>query len=194
VANVYPSSLASKAFENICVSLSRSPYPQSSGSSRLTLPSIEPAINEGASLISCYQPIMHFNTMFEKLSMESSQVLRPWIIAAMFLTMFGGHAVGQTIAPLLPTQSGLNKHHMSPLGKPCLTTVGHAKAELANKNIYQHLIKAANGCGQNIKVRVCYYQTQDCVLMNVPPWENKTAILGIFPALKRFRFETKEQF
>jgi hypothetical protein len=137
---------------------------------------------------------MHFSTTFENLGMEALQVLRAWTTAAMFLTVFGGHAVGQTTAPLLPTQSDLTKHHMSPLGKSCLTISGYAKAETANKNIYQHLIKAANGCGQNIKVRVCYYQTQDCVLVSVPPWENKTAILGIFPALKRFRFEAKEQF
>ncbi len=138
--------------------------------------------------------MMHFSTAFETLSMEASQVLRAWTTTAMFLTVLGGYAVGQTLAPLLPTQNNLTKHHMSPLGKPRLTIGGYAKPELANKNIYQHLIRAVNGCGQNIKVQVCYYQTQDCLLMSIPPWESKTSILGIFPALKRFRFEAKEQF
>lgn len=135
--------------------------------------------------------------MFKKLGMEASQVLRAWITALMFLTVLGGHAVGQSLAPLpeIPLAGGdLGKRHMGPLGKPCLTIVGYAKPELANKNIYQHLIKATNNCGQNIKVQVCYNKTENCVLMSVPPWETKTSILGIFPALKRFQFEAREQF
>jgi hypothetical protein len=68
------------------------------------------------------------------------------------------------------------------------------KPELANKNLYEHMIKASNDCGQNIKVQVCYYKTDDCILMSVPPWESQTSILGIFPALKRFQFEAKEQY
>jgi hypothetical protein len=126
------------------------------------------------------------------------QVLRAWITALMFLTMFGGHAVGQNLATLPPgippVQDDVAKHHMSPLGKPCLVIQGYAKPEISNKNIYQHSIRVANNCGQSIKVRVCYYRTEDCVLMTVPQWESKIAILGIFPALKRFQFDAKEQF
>jgi len=130
--------------------------------------------------------------------MEPSQVLRIWVAALMFLTACGGDAVGQNLTTLprgiAPIQGALTKRHMSPLGKPCLTIEGYAKPELVNKNIFQHLIKAANNCGQNIKVQVCYYKTENCVLMSVPSWETKTSILGIFPALKQFQFETKEQF
>jgi hypothetical protein len=152
--------------------------------------------------------------MLEKPSVEALQVLRASITVIMFLTMFEGSVVGQSLAPpsgsifpaqgdhhaplpggIPPTQEGgFAKRHMSPLGKACLTIQGYVKPELANKGIYQHLIKAVNDCGQNIKVQVCYYRTEDCVLMNVPPWESKTSILGIFPALKRFQFEAKEQY
>ena len=83
---------------------------------------------------------------------------------------------------------------MIPLGKPCLTIEGYAKPELANKNVYQHLIKAANTCGQNIKVRVCYYKTEDCITMDVPAFGRKDSVLGIYPALKDFRYDAKEQF
>ncbi len=141
-------------------------------------------------------------------------MLRASITLLIFLTLFEGSVVGQSLAPppgtifstqgdrraplpggIPPTQEGgFAKRHMSPLGKPCLTIEGYVKPELANKNIYQHLIKGTNACGQNIKVQVCYYKTQDCTLISVPPWESKTSILGIFPALKRFQFEAKEQF
>jgi hypothetical protein len=124
-------------------------------------------------------------------------MLRSWITALFCLTVFAGPAVAQsvTLPPgIAPTEDGLAKRHMGPLGKPCLTIAGYAKPELANKDIYQHLIKAANNCSQDLKVRVCYYRTEHCVLMDVPRWETKTAVLGIFPALKRFQFQVKEQF
>ena len=142
--------------------------------------------------------VRRLKTTLEERSVEASRELHAGIIGLIFLTALGGDAVGQSLTTLPrgipPIQDELAKRHMSPLGKPCLTIEGYAKPELANKDIYQHLIRAANNCGQNIKLNVCYYKTQACVLMNVPPWENKTAILGIFPALKRFQFETKEQF
>jgi hypothetical protein len=43
-------------------------------------------------------------------------------------------------------------------------------------------------------MQVCYYKTQRCIPMNIPPWERKEAVLGIFPALKEFRFEYVEEF
>jgi len=47
---------------------------------------------------------------------------------------------------------------------------------------------------QNIKVQVCYYKTQDCIAVNVPPWGRQDSVLGIYPALTDFRFDAKEQF
>ena len=136
--------------------------------------------------------------MLEKPSVETSQVLRAWTTALMFLTVFGGQAVAQGLPPLQagipPVQDDLAKRHMSPLRRPCLTIEGYARPELANKEIYQHLIRAANDCGQSIKVQVCYYKSENCILMSIPPWESKTSILGILPALKRFQYEVKEQF
>ena len=60
--------------------------------------------------------------------------------------------------------------------------------------IFEHGVEATNICGQNIKVRVCYYKTDDCRLMSVPPWGQKEAILGIYPGQDGFRYETREQF
>jgi hypothetical protein len=136
--------------------------------------------------------------MLERLSVEDSQVLRAWITVLMFFTALGGHAVGQSLATLPPgippIQDELAKRHMSPLGKPCLVIQGYAKPEMTNKNIYQHSIRVANNCGKDIKVQACYYKTEDCVVITVPPWGSKISVLGIFPALKRFQFEAKEQF
>jgi hypothetical protein len=83
--------------------------------------------------------------------------------------------------------------HFSPTGKPCIGLESYATAQLINKNIYEHWIKASNSCGQNIKVQVCYRKTDDCIVMNVSPWENKNAVLGIQPNMKNFQYDAKEK-
>jgi hypothetical protein len=114
------------------------------------------------------------------------------------LALLGGSAFAQdTVLPrggIPPMQDDLVKQHLASTGKPCLAIQGYAKPELVNKNIYQHLIRAANNCSQIIKVKVCYYKTEDCITMTLPAYASKSSILGIFPALTRFRFEAKEQF
>jgi hypothetical protein len=113
------------------------------------------------------------------------------------LTFLAESSAAQQIAPIPgtpPVPDIHAKYHMGPLGKPCLTIAGYAKPETVNKNIYQHWISAANNCGQIVRVRICYFETEDCIVMSVPPWDRKESVLGIFPALKRFKFEAKEQF
>ena len=86
----------------------------------------------------------------------------------------------------------LNRHYSS-TGKPCLVLQPQVTNQVMNKKIFEHWIKASNGCGQNIKVQVCYHKTADCIVMTVPPWETKNAVLGIQPDLKDFQFDAKEK-
>jgi hypothetical protein len=109
-----------------------------------------------------------------------------------------GLAFGQNAAPLssgiFPSPNDLNRHHMGPTGKPCLALQGDAQAQAINKNIFEHRVTAKNNCGRNIKVKVCYHNSQDCIIMDVPPWGRRDSVLGIYPALKDFRYDAKEQF
>lgn len=84
--------------------------------------------------------------------------------------------------------------HLNPARRPCLTVYGYAKQELNNPHIYQHTIFASSDCAQPIKLRICYYHTQQCVPMVVPAYARKQTILAIMPQMKQFRFEYWEQF
>jgi len=86
-----------------------------------------------------------------------------------------------------------NHQHVSLTGKPCIALQSSAIVQRINKNIYEHWIKASNGCGQNIKVQVCYHKTSDCIVMTVPPYEIKNAVLGIQPSMKEFQYDAKEK-
>jgi hypothetical protein len=119
--------------------------------------------------------------------------LRTWLLGLVVLALMGSLALGQNLSqPLSP--GGPTQRHKGPTGQPCLAFTSSAKSQAVNKNIYEHWISATNSCGQNIKVQVCYYNTDDCIMMNIPPWERKDAVLGIYPNLRDFRYETKEQF
>jgi hypothetical protein len=91
-------------------------------------------------------------------------------------------------------QSAGAKIHLGPTGKPCLTVRGYARPQITNPNIFDHVILAGNECGQTIKMQVCYYQSQQCIPIEVPPYGRKEAVLGIMPVMNQFQFEYREQF
>ena len=92
------------------------------------------------------------------------------------------------------TDNSVMKVHKGPTGKACITVIGDARPQAVNPQIYNHLVIATNTCGQNIKLKVCYYQSDHCVSVNVSPHSDKEAMLGIMPSMKTFRFEYRELF
>jgi hypothetical protein len=86
-----------------------------------------------------------------------------------------------------------NLRRYSSTGKPCIAVESFVTYQLINKNIYEHWIKASNSCGQHIRLQLCYHKTDDCIVMNVPPWESKNAVLGIQPGMKQFQFDAREK-
>jgi hypothetical protein len=115
-------------------------------------------------------------------------VFRAVFLAPLVAAGLGGLAFGQD------SGSSLHRRHMAPTGKPCLTIQGYARPQAINPNIFEHWVGAANVCGRNIKVQVCYFGSQDCIAMNVPPLGHQDSVLGIYPTLRDFRFDATEQF
>jgi hypothetical protein len=104
-----------------------------------------------------------------------------------------GGAGGLT-APFLNGEDRGIRRHVGPTGKPCLAVRGAARSETINPKLFEHRIVALNECSQRIKLQVCYYQSQHCVAMNVPPYGRDEVILGIMPSMSGFRFEFRELF
>jgi len=134
---------------------------------------------------------------------KSCQFLLPMAAILSWLGFAGDPASAQVPNLQLPnppahdlflSPNDLNRHHTSPFGKRCLTIEGSAKSQVLNPHIFEHWVSATNICGQDIKLQVCYAKSQDCIILDVPPWGRKDAVLGIYPALPDFRFEAKEQF
>jgi hypothetical protein len=84
--------------------------------------------------------------------------------------------------------------HRGPAGNPCLIVTGYARRHTIDHNLYDHIVSAVNSCAQRITIRACYYQSQDCVSIDIPGNETKEAILGTLPSARDFRFDFTEKF
>jgi hypothetical protein len=84
--------------------------------------------------------------------------------------------------------------HKDFTGRLCLTVSGFARPQTADPNLYDDVIDVENDCPQQIALQVCYYQSEDCIPMDVPGNDRKEAILGILPSTAEFRFEFREKY
>jgi hypothetical protein len=83
--------------------------------------------------------------------------------------------------------------HKDFAGKPCLLVNGLAQPQIIDPNLYDDVITVTNNCPQRIAMQVCYYQSEDCIPMDVPGYGRKEAILGTLPSTTGFRFEFREK-
>lgn len=84
--------------------------------------------------------------------------------------------------------------HRSASGKPCIVVSGYAQPHGVNPNLYDHVVTVINSCADRVDLKICYYNSLDCISVEVAGNERKEAILGIMPSLKDFRFEFREKF
>lgn len=62
--------------------------------------------------------------------------------------------------------------------KSCLVVRAYVRPDIANKNLHQNWISAKNSCSHDIKIKICYLGSANCISINVPPWQTKSAIIG----------------
>jgi len=86
------------------------------------------------------------------------------------------------------------RQHTSPLGKPCLVPAAMSRPLRLSINTFEHVIEAKNSCSVIIKVHICYYQSDHCVLLSTPSYGKAEVILGVASAVKDFRYQYREDF
>lgn len=107
-----------------------------------------------------------------------------------------GASPGVAIPPTSSAQERglLTPRHRNEGGAVCIRIAGAARAFTTNPNLFNHWIYAENTCNKRIRLRVCYFSTNNCIEMDVGGRERKEAILGTLPSIKDFRFEYRERF
>jgi hypothetical protein len=138
----------------------------------------------------------------------------PAALAVAFVSFFAGlpgYAAAQvSTGPIqpLPAPNSVGRPSVTPmvsdsdrnkllrrdsLGRPCLEITAEARAQPAMPNIFDHTVIAHNRCLQRIKVKLCYYKSDRCFLVDIAANERKETILGTYPSMRYFRYEYQEQ-
>jgi hypothetical protein len=116
----------------------------------------------------------------------------------------GGAYLSNHSSALSDLKPGI-KMHLDPFGKPCVTLAAYSLAKSDYRKIfgaeqkifasseYEHMITATNHCSQMIKLKVCYSDSQNCVVVELASYGNQRASLGI-SSDQGFRYQYTEQF
>ena len=117
----------------------------------------------------------------------------------------GGLYVPKESSALSDLKPGI-KMHMDPYGKPCVTVGAYSLPKTDFGKIfgaeqrppasveYEHFVTAKNRCSQTIKLKVCYFESNSCVTVNLAGYGNQRASLGLSPGARGFRYQYTEQF
>jgi hypothetical protein len=111
------------------------------------------------------------------------------------LAQSGAAPFGSSPYPTFGSSAGTDVlRHRGPTGEPCLEVSGLTRPHTVDPNVFDHVIAVNNHCAQQIILKACYYQSQDCISIEAPGGERKEAILGVMPGMRDFRFDFKEKF
>ena len=91
--------------------------------------------------------------------------------------------------PLDPGTSPNHYRQADGFGKLCLSIGGFGRPFATNPKLYDHVIVAINNCPRRVSFEICYYQTRNCVNVDMPADQRKEIILGVQPGVKDFRYE-----
>jgi hypothetical protein len=84
--------------------------------------------------------------------------------------------------------------HRDALGKPCLDFEAASKRHVINPDVYDHVVSIQNRCSKLIKLKLCYFKSDQCLDVEVPAQQRKDTVLGIYPRMQNFRYSYQEKF
>lgn len=79
------------------------------------------------------------------------------------------------------------------LGKPCLDMEAIARAHITNRAMLDHVVSVRNDCPRSIKIRVCYYHSDQCNDVDVGGYKRVDTILGTMMGVQYFRYSVTQR-
>jgi len=110
---------------------------------------------------------------------------------ATFLCLMASTAVVRSQATFKPL--GAPDKSNSPvvrdaIGRPCLDVDAASRAHTVNRDVVDHVVSVQNKCSRMIKVKVCYFQTDNCKEFQVQGYSRVDTILGTMNKSWVFRY------
>lgn len=79
------------------------------------------------------------------------------------------------------------------LGKPCLDIEAAARPETINPDMLEHVVSLKNNCSRLIKVKLCYYNSEQCKQFDVQGYRRVDTTLGVMKGVKFFRYSLTQK-
>ena len=116
--------------------------------------------------------------------------------AAVWLLALAAPAAAQT-PPRLTMQGPAENAATAPirdsLGRNCLDVEAGARAQIVNKAMVDHVVSLKNNCLKPLKLKVCYFNTDNCSDVDVPANRRVDTILGSMRGTSFFRYTIKQK-
>lgn len=115
-------------------------------------------------------------------------------VALVLSVPVSAHAQTATVGSRLTMQIGESSGSISKdaFGKPCLDIEAASRAHVTNPNVYDHIVSVSNQCVKAIKLRICYVGSERCAKVVVSARRRTDVLLGVYPAMRTFRFSYSE--
>jgi hypothetical protein len=118
-----------------------------------------------------------------------------------FLLLEAGCAYGQTSSTGSQTTAGSRFTLQGPaetslaapssrdaLGRLCFDVEAMARAHIVDQSIYDHLVSLKNHCSRRLKLKACYFNSDHCNPVDLPPYGRVDTILGTMKGVQFFRY------
>lgn len=79
------------------------------------------------------------------------------------------------------------------LGRPCLDVEAAARRETINPDMLEHVVSVKNNCSRSLKVKVCYYGSEQCKQFDVQRYQRVDTILGVMRGIQFFRYTVSQK-
>lgn len=73
-------------------------------------------------------------------------------------------------------------------GRPCLDIEAAARREVVNPDMLDHIVSIKNNCPKTIKVKVCYFNSDQCTDVELRPYKRADTTLGAMRGINYFRY------
>ncbi|MCK1294837.1 hypothetical protein [Bradyrhizobium sp. 30] len=78
------------------------------------------------------------------------------------------------------------------LNRPCLDVEAAARPHVVDTKIVDHVVSIKNNCARKIKVKVCYFNSEHCNLLDVAPYHRVDTVLGTMRGVTFFRYSMEQ--
>jgi len=79
------------------------------------------------------------------------------------------------------------------VGRPCLDVEAAARAHATNKDVIDHVVSVKNNCPRLIKVKVCYFNSEQCNAFDLQGYKRVDTILGTMTKITAFRYSITQR-